>query len=244
VSELLRVQGLSKRFGGLAAVRDVSFSVRPGEIVGLIGPNGAGKTTTFNMLVGLTRPSSGTVRLDGREIHALPPHRIAALGITKTFQTTTLFDDLSPLENVVVAALLRTRSVRVATEAARRAMETVGLDADAVTSAAELTMVDRARLEIARALATAPRLLLLDEVMVGLTPTEIGHAMSTIRAMRERGITIVVVEHNMRAIMALCDRIIAFHHGQLIAEGTPEEVGSNPLVIESYLGRGYGTAER
>jgi branched-chain amino acid transport system ATP-binding protein len=242
VTEFLRVDAVTKCFGGLAAVRNVSFSVRRGEIVGLIGPNGAGKTTMFNMLVGLVRPTSGSVTFEGREIHRLPPHRIAALGVTKTFQTITLFDELRPVENVIVAALLR--SGRAPTATARSVMNLVGLNPDAVTTAGELTLVDRARLEVARALATDPRLLLLDEVMVGLTPNETQNAMSIIRATRERGVTVIVVEHNMRAIMAISDRIIAFDHGQLIADGTPEAVARTPAVVESYLGRGYGAAQR
>jgi len=242
MSELLRVEGLSKRFGGLAAVRDVGFSVRRGEILGLIGPNGAGKTTTFNMLVGLIKPTAGKVIFEGIPIQNLPTHRIARLGITKTFQTIALFDDLDLTENVLIGALLRTDSVRQARVAAEQALRMVGIEPGGGRLARDLTMVDRARLEVARALATQPKLLLLDEVMVGLTPTETQQAMQTIRAMRDQGKTIIVVEHNMRAIMALCDRIVAFQQGQCIAVGSPQEIANDPRVIESYLGRGASAA--
>jgi branched-chain amino acid transport system ATP-binding protein len=242
MSELLRVEKLSRRFGGITALRDVNFSLTRGEILGLIGPNGAGKTTTFNMLVGLIKPSSGRIIFEGRDVQGSPPHAIARLGITKTFQTIALFEDLSLVDNVIVGALLRTSSVRKARDIAASALRLAGLDPDSARSASELTMVDRARLEVARALATGPKLLLLDEVMVGLTPTETLQTMDAIRAMRDRGITIIVVEHNMRAIMALCDRIIAFEQGNCIADGTPQEVASNPVVIESYLGRGASAA--
>lgn len=242
MTELLRVEGLTKTYGGLVAVHDVNFSVKKGEILGLIGPNGAGKTTTFNMLVGLTRPSSGRIIFDGHEVQGLPPHQIAKLGMTKTFQTIALFEDLSLVENVMVGALLRTNSVRTARQAAREALILAGMNPDSVASARDLTMVDRARLEVARALATQPKMLLLDEVMVGLTPSETLLAMNFIRTMRDQGITVIVVEHNMRAIMALCDRIIAFQQGECIADGTPSEVANHPSVIESYLGRGASAA--
>jgi ABC-type branched-subunit amino acid transport system ATPase component len=240
--ELLRVEGLSKQFGGLAAVRDVSFSVKRGEILGLIGPNGAGKTTTFNMLVGLIKPTAGRVIFEGRDIQNLPTHDIAALGITKTFQTIALFEDLDLTENVVIGALLRAHSVPRAREIAGEALRMVHLQPHPRRLARDLTMVDRARLEVARALATQPKLLLLDEVMVGLTPAETQNAMQTLRAMRDQGKTLIVVEHNMRAIMALCDRIVAFQQGQCIAIGAPEEIANDPRVIESYLGRGASSA--
>jgi branched-chain amino acid transport system ATP-binding protein len=224
------------------AVRDVSFTVQPGEILGLFGPNGAGKTTTFNMLVGLMRPSAGRIVFQDREIQGFAPHRIARLGMTKTFQTIALFEDLNLVDNVIVGALLRTNSVRKAGEIAAVALRMAGLDPAVAQTAADLTMVDRARLEIARALATQPKMLLLDEVMVGLTPTETLQAMESIRAMRDQGVTVIVVEHNMRAIMALCDRIIAFQQGECIADGTPAQVANHPAVIESYLGRGASAA--
>lgn len=242
MSELLKVERIEKKFGGVTAVRDVSFSLASGEILGLIGPNGAGKTTTFNMLVGLAKPSSGRIVFEGREIQGYQPHVIARLGITKTFQTIALFEDLTLVENVMVGALLRSPSIRKAREIAADALRLAGLDPTSSVVARDLTMVDRARLEVARALATQPKILLLDEVMVGLTPAETLQTMDAIRSMRERNITIIVVEHNMRAIMALCDRIIAFEQGTCIADGTPKEVAANPVVIESYLGRGASAA--
>lgn len=239
MSALLDVRGLTKTFGGLTAVDDVSFHVDEGEILGLIGPNGAGKTTTFNLLVGLMRPTSGEIVLDGRPVHGLMPHRVAALGMTKTFQTIALFDDLSIEDNVMVGALLRHDSVGEAREAAERVLARVGIGTGSGVAAGELNTVDRARLEVARALATEPRILLLDEAMAGLTPAETDEALRLIRGMREDGITLIVVEHNMRAVMALCDRIVAFDHGAKIAEGTPREIGADAAVIESYLGQGF-----
>lgn len=239
MSALLDVRGLTKTFGGLTAVDDVSFHVDEGEILGLIGPNGAGKTTTFNLLVGLMRPTSGEIVLDGRPVHGLMPHRVAALGMTKTFQTIALFDDLSIEDNVMVGALLRHDSVGEAREAAERVLARVGISTGSGVAAGELNTVDRARLEVARALATEPRILLLDEAMAGLTPAETDEALRLIRGMREDGITLIVVEHNMRAVMALCDRIVAFDHGAKIAEGTPREIGADAAVIESYLGQGF-----
>lgn len=237
MTPLLEVANLTKRFGGLAAVDDVSFAVAEGEIVGLIGPNGAGKTTAFSLLVGLIPPSAGSIRFRGQELVGRAPHRITRLGITKTFQNAILFDDMSVEDNALVGALVRVESVRAARAVAGEVLELVGLAQLARTRAGDLTVVDRARLEIARALATRPQLLLVDEAMAGLTPTETQEALETLRAIRDAGTTLMVVEHNMSAIMALCERIIAFDHGAKIAEGTPREISRNPAVIESYLGK-------
>ncbi len=236
MSEILRLEKVTKRFGGLNAVSAASFSVIKGEILGIIGPNGAGKTTIFNLIVGLHKPTAGKIVFDGREIQGLPPHTIAQLGITKTFQTISLFDDMPILDNVVVGALLRHRKTGDAVAEARRTLSNVGFDPDMTSSPADLGLVDRARLEVARALATGPSLLLLDEVMAGLTPTEIKDAIEMIRNLRNHGITLMVVEHNMRAIMSLSDRIVAFDYGAKIAEGSPEDVSNHPDVIDSYLG--------
>ncbi|MEW6112731.1 MAG: ABC transporter ATP-binding protein [Thermodesulfobacteriota bacterium] len=236
MSEILHLEAVTKRFGGLQAVSAASFSVNEGEILGIIGPNGAGKTTIFNLVVGLHKPTSGKITFKGREIQGLAPHTIARLGITKTFQTISLFNDMPILDNVVVGALLRRRKACDAIAEARLTLSKVGFDPDMTSSPADLGLVDRARLEVARALATQPSLLLLDEVMAGLTPTETKDAIEMIRGLRDQGITLMVVEHNMKAIMTLSDRIVAFNHGAKIAEGSPQEVSNHPDVIDSYLG--------
>lgn len=236
MTEILRLENVSKNFGGLTAVSMVSFSVSEGEILGIIGPNGAGKTTIFNLIVGLYKPTHGKIVFNGAEIQGLAPHSIAKLGITKTFQTISLFDDMPILDNVVVGALLRHKKVGDAVAQARRTLAKVGLDPNMASSPSELGLVDRARVEVARALATNPFILLLDEVMAGLTPAEAEEATEMILGLRQTGITLMVVEHNMRAIMALSDRIVAFNHGAKIAEGIPAEVSNHPDVIDSYLG--------
>lgn len=236
MSEILHLENVTKRFGGLTAVSMASFSVNQGEILGIIGPNGAGKTTVFNLIVGLHKPTDGKIVFNGIEIQGRPPHAIAQRGITKTFQTISLFNDMSIVDNVVVGALLRQKKVSYAVTQARETLAKVGLDPDMKISPGELGLVDRARLEVARALATGPSILLLDEVMAGLTPPEVTVAVEMIRNLRNEGITLMVVEHNMRAIMSLSDRIIAFDHGAKIADGTPEAVSNHPDVIDSYLG--------
>lgn len=239
MAAVLEVNGLTKRFGGLLAVNEVGFAVEEGEIVGLIGPNGAGKTTTFSLLVGLHKPTSGQVRLAGRNVTGLSSHRLAAAGITKTFQNAALFEDMTVEDNALVGALLRHRTVRASRAAARRALEIVELGDRAHVLAGELTVVDRAKVEIARALATEPKVLCVDEAMVGLTPTEVEQALEILRRIREAGTTLMVVEHNMHAIMSISDRIIAFDHGSKIAEGAPQEVSRHPDVVESYLGKAH-----
>lgn len=242
MKKLLHVEQVSKHFGGLMAVNQVSFSVWEGEIVGLIGPNGAGKTTMFNLIVSLYKPDQGEILFRGEPIHILSPHEIAERGITKTFQITTLFDDMSILDNVIVGAFLRHRKLSEAEAKAKEALALVGLTIDWNQTPKELNHVDRARLEIARALATSPCLLLLDEVMAGLTPAETKEALDMIRKIRDHGITLMVIEHNMRAVMSLCSRIIAFDSGMKITEGSPLEVSRHPKVIESYLGKGFEIA--
>ena len=235
-SALLAVSHVSKRFGGLRALDDVSLEVTRGEIVGLIGPNGAGKTTLFSALVGLHRVDSGAIRFDGSELAGLKPHRVAALGLTKTFQNVALFAEMSVLDNVLVGGLLRD-GLTSAREAAHACLERVGLGAIAGKRAADLSFPERARVEVARALATQPKLLLLDEVMAALNAAEKRDMIGLIRALRDDGLTLIVIEHHMNTIMSLCDRIVALSFGRLIAEGAPAEIARHPAVVEAYLGR-------
>ena len=237
VPPLLVVEALSKRFQGLLAVNGVSFSVAPGEIVGLIGPNGAGKTTTFEMISGFVRPTAGKVTFDGRHISGTPPHRLARIGIGRTFQIVQPFLGLSVLENVMIGVLGPRPDQHHARERAMAVLAQVGLDRRAAAQARSLTLPEKKRLELARAVATSPRLLLLDEVMAGLTPAEIDQMMPILRSLRGAGMALLVVEHVMRAVMNLSDRIVVMANGSKIAEGTPAEIGGNEAVIAAYLGR-------
>ena len=239
MGDALVVRSLSKRFGGLRAVQDLSFSVRENETVALIGPNGAGKTTSFNLITGFYRPDGGAVTAFGREIVGLRPHDICALGLARTFQVAKPFGAMTVLANVMTGAFLRDKKLEVARARAREAIEFVGLSAKEHTPARDLTTIDQRRLEMARALATEPRLLLLDEVMAGLNPSEIDQAVALMGKLSKRGLTIVIVEHVMRAIMAVARHIVVLDHGQKIAEGSPKEVVANPEVVRAYLGSGY-----
>jgi len=236
MAEALVIKGLSKRFGGLRAVQDVSFSVQENETLALIGPNGAGKTTSFNLMSGFHRPDSGSVLAYGRDITGLRPHDICAHGLARTFQVAKPFGGMTVLANVMTGAFLRDKNTAVARDKAHEALEFVGLAAREKAAAKDLTTIDQRRLEMARALATQPRLLLLDEVMAGLNPAEIDQAVALIGKLRERGLTIIIVEHVMRAIMAVARRIVVLDHGQKIAEGSPKEIVENPEVIRAYLG--------
>jgi branched-chain amino acid transport system ATP-binding protein len=240
---LLNLERLTKRFGGLTAVDDVSLELEQEEILGLIGPNGAGKTTLFNMISGTYLPSEGYIYFKGRDITELPPHKIAGLGIARTFQIAKPFAKLSVVDNVKVGTYLHTRGTGAAEEKAREVVTFVGLGPFADRPAQTLTTAGRKRLELARALATQPELLLLDEVMAGLTPTESAGIVNLIRQIREAGITILVIEHVMKAIMSLSDRVAVIHHGQLIAVDPPGDVAKDERVIEAYLGQEFQIAE-
>ncbi len=239
MSALLSLQNVSKHFGGLVAVQDVSLELAEGEILGLIGPNGAGKTTLFNLISGAFPPTRGRIFFDGREITGRPPHRVCALGIARTFQIAKPFARLTVLDNVRIGAFLRHPHPDAAENWAREVITFVGLERYTDAPASALTTAGRKRLELARALATRPRLLLLDEVMAGLTPTESQAFVELIRQIREQGVTLLVIEHVMKAIMSLSDRVAVLHHGELIAVDPPNVVARDPRVIEAYLGEEF-----
>jgi len=243
------IEGLEvcKQFGGLAAVNRVSFQVHQGEIFGLIGPNGAGKTTLFRCITGVYPPTSGKIVFQGKDITKLMPHNTCVLGITNTHQVVKPFSDMTVLDNVRVGAFFgrgwARGEVKDATQEAKRVLEFTGLAPRANFLARNLTLPDRKRLELARALATRPELLLLDEVVAGLNPTETDMMIRHIRQLRDNGITIFMVEHVMRAVLGVSDRVMVLNFGEKIAEGTPKQVSTNPQVIEAYLGKSYAVTE-
>jgi branched-chain amino acid transport system ATP-binding protein len=237
---ILEGEGVTKYFGGLAAISNVDFHVEQGEIVGLIGPNGAGKTTLFNLISAALPLNSGVITFKGARISGLKPHQICRAGVARTFQSVKVFANMPVLRNVILGSLFGTSSGMSSADATKEAMESlefVGLSALKAIPAKDLTLANQKRLEVARALATRPELLLLDELVAGLNATETTQAMELVTQIRNRGVTILVIEHVMKAIMSICDRIMVLHHGVKIAEGTPEEITTNQTVIEIYLGK-------
>jgi branched-chain amino acid transport system ATP-binding protein len=242
--EELVIEGLTKRFGGLVALKDISFTVNRGEIVGLIGPNGAGKTTLFNCLTGFLRVDAGRVAFRGTGITNWPSHRICKLGVTRTFQVVQILTGLTVLENVMVGAFLRHPRADEARERALQVLAQLGMEARADSLAGGLTLPEKKRLEVAMCLATDPKLLMLDEAMAGLTPTEVLDSVKLLKDLRALGITLIVVEHVMEAIMPVADRLIVLESGQTIAAGRPEEILANERVIAAYLGDKYAQRRR
>jgi len=234
---VLETRGVVKRFGGLLAVSDASLEAQAGRITALIGPNGAGKTTLFAIIAGFLPPDGGSVRFDGREITGMAPHRICRLGLVRTFQIVQPFGALSVRENIAVGSHLHERSRARALDEAERIARQVGMEAQLEKPAQGLTIAGRKRLELARALATGPKLLLLDEVMAGLTPTEMNEIVAVIKSIRDAGVTILLIEHVMQAVMKLSDDIYVLNQGRIIAHGGPREIASDQQVIEAYLGR-------
>jgi branched-chain amino acid transport system ATP-binding protein len=236
---ILEGQGVTKYFGGLAAVLDVNFHVDQGEILGLIGPNGAGKTTLFGLISAAYVPKPGVIKFKGENITGLRPHQICRQGVARTFQSVKIFPNMTVLDNIALGVHFGTPKQVTASQAAEEAvklLEFVGLSAQTSTPAKDLTLGNQKLLEVTRALATNPEVLLLDEIMAGLNPTEITQAMELVSKIRAQGITILMIEHVMKAIMSVCDRIMVLHHGKKIAEGTPQEIATSETVIKVYLG--------
>ncbi|MBN9015194.1 MAG: ABC transporter ATP-binding protein [Rhizobiales bacterium] len=236
MTALLSIDGISKRFRGLAAVSQVSFEVQQGDIFAVIGPNGAGKTTLFNMIAGALPPDEGSITFAGQQIQGLRSDQIARLGVGRTFQLVRPFPALTVEDNVIIGALMQTKTVHDAEKIARDTLARLDLFDKRAQIASSLTLPDRKRLEVARALATGPKLLLLDEVMAGLRPTETDRIVATLRDLNRGGLTILLIEHVMRAVTALASRILALHPGAATAEGNPEQLLRDPAVVESYLG--------
>jgi branched-chain amino acid transport system ATP-binding protein len=236
---ILEGKGVTKYFGGLAAVSNVDFHVEQGEVLGLIGPNGAGKTTLFNLISAALSPKSGRISFKGKDITGLKPHKICRLGVARTFQSVKVFANMPALDNVVLGSFFGVSnniSSAGAVKEATEMLEFVGLSEVKSIPARDLTLANQKRLEVAGALATKPELLLLDEIMAGLNPAEVAQAMELVTRIQDRGVTIIMIEHVMKAIMNVCERIMVLHHGAKIAEGTPQEIATSKKVIEVYLG--------
>jgi branched-chain amino acid transport system ATP-binding protein len=241
---LLELDQVSKQFGGLLAVSNVTFEIAPGEIVGLIGPNGAGKTTLFNMINGFFPPTRGEVRFKGQRISGLKPHKVCRLGLARTFQVVKPLQRMSVLDNVIASSFLRFSSRKEAEDHAREVLQFTGLAGVTNVISKGLPLGLRKRLEIARALATKPELILLDEACAGLNPAELDESIEIIRKIQRSGVTVLIIEHHMKVIMSISDRIVVLTYGEKIAEGSPQEVASNPAVVEAYLGGGEEGGDR
>ena len=242
MSAILSVEGVTKRFGGLTALHDVTLNLAEGEILGIIGPNGAGKTTLFNLISGTIPLDEGVVRFDGERVDRLAPHVIATRGLVRTFQIVKPFRGLTVFENVMVGAFLRRSDPLEAQAHTRSILESVGLAPLADRQSSGLTLAARKRLELARTLATDPKVLLLDEVLAGLTPTEGIEMVELVRSIRDDGVSLLIIEHVMAAIMALSDRIAVIHHGELLSVGKPTQIAKDPKVVEAYLGEEFQIA--
>jgi branched-chain amino acid transport system ATP-binding protein len=236
---IIEVKKLRKQFGGVLAVRDLDFTLEAGEILGLIGPNGAGKTTVFNLISGFLRPTAGEIRFQGESLAGLEPHQVCFKGITRTFQIVQPFRTLSVLENVMIGAFAQKRRFRLARGKAMEVLKFAGLLELQDQEAGSLPIASQKRLELAKALATEPKILLLDEVIAGLTPTEIVEVLAMVRMIRDSGVTILLIEHVMHAVMSVSDRILVLHHGEKIAEAKPQEVATDKRVLDAYLGEDF-----
>lgn len=239
MKKLLEVKGISKRFGGLQAVSELSFDLKQGEILGLLGPNGAGKTTAFNMIAGALRTDTGDILFDGKSLVGKAPWDICRLGIGRTYQLSKPFGGLSVVENIMVGAFVRAPSESAARSEAEEIANFLGLAGKMTVDADDLTAVDRRKLELGRALATQPKLLLMDEVVAGATPQEASEMVELVKQVRDRGVTILIVEHVMKVIMGLSDRVIVLDYGKLIANGAPRDVVNQPEVMKAYFGERY-----